>query len=244
MPPNVIPHVSLQQTLWKIHFLFNWTNTQICSNKCVCVPSWNYAIKYMYSTFNKYHIMYCLLKKLHNWKVPVRHIETESVTGVLSGGEGKLEVDPNADSRRQGRREPKAKKTQAQKERKKLWLKQSTTKRQSSGKKKKKKNRNQNSKHTKTGDWRHKRKHEELKGDITQTPTPTMNWQSVHGEPRLKYTDTLVRERGTRGERGGRRTGETMRGRHRGESMKETILTDRGRQTCNKGKTEEVQRRH
>ena len=41
-----------------------------------------------------------------------------------------------------------------------------------------------------------------------------------------------MRERGTGGERVGRRTSEIMRGRHRGESMKETILTDRGRQTC------------
>ena len=33
-------------------------------------------------------------------------------------------------------------------------------------------------------------------------------------------------------ERGGRRTNEIIRERHRGESMKETTLTDRGRQTC------------
>ena len=41
-----------------------------------------------------------------------------------------------------------------------------------------------------------------------------------------------MRKRGTGGERGGRRTGEIMRERHNGESMKETILTNRGRQTC------------
>ena len=32
--------------------------------------------------------------------------------------------------------------------------------------------------------------------------------------------------------RRGKRTGKIMRGRHRGESMEGTILTDRGRLTC------------
>ena len=45
-----------------------------------------------------------------------------------------------------------------------------------------------------------------------------------------------MRERGTGRERGGRRTGEIMRERHRGEGIKETILTDRGRQTCKEEK--------
>ena len=57
-------------------------------------------------------------------------------------------------------------------------------------------------------------------------------WIKLTFEYPFKYTDTLRRERETGGKRGGRRTGEIMRESHRGESMKETILTDRGRQTC------------
>ena len=59
-----------------------------------------------------------------------------------------------------------------------------------------------------------------------------MNRQREHGKPRFKYTDTLMREQGAGGERGGRRTGEVIRGRHKGKVWrKETIMTDRGRQT-------------
>lgn len=69
------------------------------------------------------------------------------------------------------------------------------------------------------------------------------------GNPRLKYIDTLMMEQGIGGKSGGRRTGEKMRERQRGESIKETILTDRERQTCKaegdktKGKTKRMEHR-
>ena len=58
------------------------------------------------------------------------------------------------------------------------------------------------------------------------------------GKTHTIYTDTLMRGRGTGEERGGKRTGEITR-----ESTEETILTDRGRQTCNKKEGENIEGR-
>ena len=74
---------------------------------------------------------------------------------------------------------------------------------------------NQNPKTYQTGDWRYKKRHRR------KLPKETMNRQREHGKPRFKYTDTLMREQGAGGERGGRRTGEVIRGRHKGGGRKQ-----------------------
>ena len=65
----------------------------------------------------------------------------------------------------------------------------------------------------------------------------------MHGEQRLKYTDTLMRRRGTGEERGGKRTGEITRGKaqrrkHGGNN------TDRQRETNKQGGRGEDRRKN